>query len=68
LFDGIEEDAEFFFNNSYYLAKSDLSTTTCSNSITFCSSIENENAYGVQFHPEMSGEAGLILLKNFIEM
>ena len=68
LFEGIEESAEFFFNNSYYLAKSDLSTTTCSNTITFCSSLENENAYGVQFHPEMSGEAGLKLLKNFIEM
>jgi len=68
LFDGIEENAEFFFNNSYYLPKSDLSTSTCSNSITFCASIENENAYGVQFHPEMSGDAGLKLLKNFIEM
>ena len=68
LFEGIEESAEFFFNNSYYLPKSDLSTSTCSNSITFCASIENENAYGVQFHPEMSGEAGLKLIKNFIEM
>ena len=68
LFDGIEENAEFFFNNSYYLPKSNLSTSTCSNSITFCSSIENDNAYGVQFHPEMSGEAGLKLIKNFIEM
>ncbi len=68
LFEGIEENAEFFFNNSYYLPKSDLSTSTCSNSITFCASIENENAYGVQFHPEMSGEAGLKLIKNFIEM
>jgi len=68
LFEGIEENVEFFFNNSYYLPQSNLSTSTCSNTITFCSSIENENAYGVQFHPEMSGEAGLKLLKNFIEM
>jgi glutamine amidotransferase len=68
LFEGIDENAEFFFNNSYYLPKSDLSTSTCSNTITFCASIENENAYGVQFHPEMSGEAGLKLIKNFIEM
>jgi imidazoleglycerol phosphate synthase glutamine amidotransferase subunit HisH len=36
--------------------------------IEFCASIENENAYGVQFHPEMCGEAGLKVLKNFIEM
>lgn len=68
LFEGIEEDAQFFFNNSYYLPKSDLSTSTCSNTIIFCASIENENAYGVQFHPEMSGDNGLKLLKNFIEM
>ena len=68
LFKGIEDNTEFFFNNSYYLPESDLSTSTCKNRITICSSIENENAYGVQFHPEMSGEAGLTLLKNFIEM
>ncbi len=68
LFDGIDNNVQFFFNNSYYLPKSDLSTSTCQKTIGFCSSIENENAYGVQFHPEMSGEAGLKLLKNFIEM
>jgi glutamine amidotransferase len=68
LFNGIEENAQFFFNNSYYLPKSDLSTSTCKNNIKFCASIENENAYGVQFHPEMSGDVGLKLLKNFIEM
>ncbi len=69
LFNGIDVNTEFFFfNNSYYLSKSDLSTSTCQSVINFCSSIENENAYGVQFHPERSGEAGLTLLKNFIEM
>jgi glutamine amidotransferase len=68
LFDGINVDSEFFFNNNYYLPKSEFSTSTCQSTIRFCSSIENENAYGVQFHPEMSGDAGLKLLKNFIEM
>jgi len=68
LFEGIDDNAEFFFNNSYYLPKSDLSTSTCQSMIEFCTSIENENSYGVQFHPEMSGEAGLKLIKNFIEM
>ncbi len=68
LFEGIDDNAQFFFNNSYYLPKSDLSTSTCQSMIEFCTSIENENSYGVQFHPEMSGEAGLKLIKNFIEM
>lgn len=68
LFKGIEDKTEFYFNNSYYLSKSDLSTSTCQRQITFCSSMENENFFGVQFHPEMSGEAGLKLLTNFIEI
>jgi imidazole glycerol-phosphate synthase subunit HisH len=68
LFDGIDPNAEYFFNNSYYLPKSEISTTTCQSVVNFCSSIENENAYGVQFHPEMSGEAGLKILNNFLEL
>lgn len=68
LFTGIEDKTEFFFNNSYYLPKNDLTTSVRYKPIEYCSSIEKENAYGVQFHPEMSGEAGLKLLKNFVEM
>lgn len=68
LFNGIEDNSEFFFNNSYYLPKSKISTSTCGDNVVFCSSMEKEKFYGVQFHPEMSGDTGLRLLKNFIEM
>jgi imidazole glycerol-phosphate synthase subunit HisH len=68
LFNGIEDNTEFYFNNSYYLPKNELTTSTCQKNFSFCSSMENENSFGVQFHPEKSGEAGLMLLKNFIEM
>jgi glutamine amidotransferase len=68
LFEGIEDNTEFYFNNSYYLPKNGLTTSTCQKEFDFCSSMENENSFGVQFHPEMSGETGLKLLKNFIEM
>ncbi|HMN22903.1 MAG TPA: imidazole glycerol phosphate synthase subunit HisH [Ignavibacteriaceae bacterium] len=68
LFEGIDVNSEFYFNNSYYLPKNEDSTSLSKNNVDVCTSIENENAYGVQFHPEMSGEAGLKLLKNFIEM
>ena len=68
LFEGIYDNTEFYFNNSYYLPKNDLTTSTCKKNLSFCSSMENENSFGVQFHPERSGEAGLKLLKNFIEM
>jgi len=68
LFNGIEDNTQFFFNNSYYLPKSEISTSTCQKDIMFCSSMESEKFFGVQFHPEMSGDAGLRLLKNFIEI
>lgn len=68
LFNGINDNTEFFFNNSYYLPKSEISTSTYLQNIIFCSSMESGNFFGVQFHPEMSGEAGLRLLKNFIEI
>lgn len=68
LFNGIEDKSQFFFNNSYYLPKSEFSTSICQIEVDFCSSIENKNAFGVQFHPEASGAVGLRLLKNFVEM
>lgn len=68
LFKGIEDNSEFLFNNSYYLPVSEQSTSECRNGISFCASIESSNAYAVQFHPEMSGEVGLALLNNFLEI
>ncbi|HQF43650.1 MAG TPA: imidazole glycerol phosphate synthase subunit HisH [Ignavibacteriaceae bacterium] len=68
LFNGIDDETEFYFNNSFYLPKSELSTSTYFDKNICCASIENKSAYAVQFHPEMSGEAGLKLLQNFIEM
>lgn len=68
LFEGIEDKTEFYFKNSYYLPKSELSTSVCKKEVEFCSSLEKENFYAVQFHPELSGEQGLRLLKNFLEI
>jgi glutamine amidotransferase len=68
LFQGIEDNSEFYFNNAYYLPVSELSTSTCQRDVEFCSSLESKNFFAVQFHPEMSGEVGSKLLKNFVEM
>ncbi|MDT3695262.1 MAG: imidazole glycerol phosphate synthase subunit HisH [Ignavibacterium sp.] len=68
LFNGINDQSEFYFNNSFYLIKSDLSTSTYFEKNKCCASIEKDHAYAVQFHPEMSGDAGLKVLQNFIEM
>lgn len=67
LFNGIDTNSEFYFNNSYYLPENEFTTSVCKNKIVFCSSMENKFCYAVQFHPEKSGEAGMQILKNFVE-
>lgn len=66
LFDGIADKEYFYFVNSYYLP-----CDNC-NSLAkgfyggeFSAAISWRNFYGVQFHPEKSGEIGLKLLNNF---
>lgn len=69
LFDGIE-DKNFYFVHSYHASgcNSDDIETTCSYGYEFISSVNKGNVYGVQFHPEKSGDTGLQLLKNFAEL
>lgn len=68
LFNGIENGTKFYFDHSYYLPINICTTSVADNKASFSASVENGNYYGVQFHPEKSGEAGLQLLKNFIEL
>ncbi len=68
LFDGIKNGERFYFAHSYYLLPNEYTTSTSDNNINFTASLEKNNYYGVQFHPEKSGEAGLKILKNFIKL
>ncbi len=66
LFDGVD-DNNFYFVHSYHadkVAKEDVETT-CVYGYEFVASVNRENVWGVQFHPEKSGDTGLRLLKNF---
>jgi imidazole glycerol-phosphate synthase subunit HisH len=68
LFSGIKEGERFYYANSYYLPVGEFTTSYSTNSIDFTASMEKGNYYGVQFHPEKSSDAGLRVLKNFIEL
>lgn len=65
----IPSNAYFYFINSYVCKPKDDSIifgeTTYGE--TFCSVFEKGKVFGVQFHPEKSGNAGMQLLKNFLE-
>ncbi|RUM48835.1 MAG: imidazole glycerol phosphate synthase subunit HisH [Hydrogenothermus sp.] len=69
LFTDIKNSEFFYFVHSFYVVPEDskvvASTTDYINE--FCSSIQIDNIWAVQFHPEKSQKAGLKLIKNFVE-
>lgn len=67
IFDKIEDGPFFYFVHSYYVAPDDeaVIATTTSYGIEFTSSIQKDNIFACQFHPEKSQQVGLQLLKNF---
>ena len=68
LFKGIKQKEKFYFSNSYYLPVNELTTSVAENKIRFSASMERGNYYGLQFHPEKSGKAGLKVLANFLDL
>lgn len=68
LFNKISNYKNFYFANSYYVPKNDFTIAVTSYGNVFSAVVQKENFYGVQFHPEKSGKAGLQILKNFIEL
>lgn len=66
----IEEGAYVYFVHSYYLQaenEADVAATT-DYVVNIHAAAEHENIFATQFHPEKSGEIGLQILKNFIEL
>lgn len=69
LFSGIKDDSYVYFVHSYYAEKCDNAISFSSyDEIIFSSGIKKDNFYGLQFHPEKSGEVGEKILKNFVEL
>lgn len=70
LFSGLERDPYFYFVHSYHAWETDYkqSIGICEYGYKFPAVLKKDNVYGVQFHPEKSGDNGMKLLKNFCEM
>ncbi len=70
LFSGIGSGAYVYFVHSYYLKAADPSIVAASTwySTDIHASVERDNVFACQFHPEKSGEVGLAILKNFINL
>ncbi len=69
LFKGISDGTQFYFVHSYYADTEECFTIGKTQyGLVYASAVHAGNAYGVQFHPEKSGDAGLQLLRNFMRL
>lgn len=67
LFRGLSEETYMYFTHSYIAPSSEATIATTTHSVTFPCAVRVGNAFGVQFHPEKSSDAGSLILKNFVE-
>ena len=70
LFKGISENSFVYFVHSFYLHASErtIVTATTDYATLIDASVEKDNVFGCQFHPETSSATGLQILKNFIKV
>lgn len=66
---GIEPGEYFYFTHSYIAPDTPCTQATTVHSVTFPSVVAyRDRAFGVQFHPEKSSDAGALILRNFIDI
>ena len=69
LFEGIADGEFFYFTHSFAAPQTDAAIATTTHSVTFpCAVQVGPRAFGVQFHPEKSSDAGMRLLANFAKL
>ena len=70
LFRGIEEQAYVYFVHSFYLkaAEEEIVKASAEYGIHIHASVEKDNVFACQFHPEKSSDVGLRILTNFVEL
>ena len=69
LFEGVEKESFVYFVHSYYLDAEDknIVTSQIDYGVRVDASVEKDNIFAVQFHPEKSSETGLKILDNFLK-
>lgn len=71
ILDNISEYSDVYFVHSFVAQpkfETNILSATEYSDYMFCSSVKKDNIYGCQFHPEKSGEIGLSIIRNFIEI
>jgi imidazole glycerol-phosphate synthase subunit HisH len=65
---GLEPRAHVYFTHSFAAPVTEACVAATTHSETFAAVVEHDNVFGVQFHPEKSSDAGLQIIRNFLEV
>ena len=68
LFDGLEGGFAYFVHSYHAVPEEPVRVATTDYGCEITAAVWKENIFGTQFHPERSGEFGLRILKNFLEL
>jgi imidazole glycerol-phosphate synthase subunit HisH len=68
LFDGVDEGSQVYFTHSYAAPVTGDTSAITTYGAPFASAVERGHVFGVQFHPEKSGDVGLQVLRNFLAL
>ncbi len=70
LFKGIDQNSYVYFVHSYFLDAKDKNIVAAQTDygVKIDAAVEKDNVFATQFHPEKSGETGLKILKNFVDI
>jgi glutamine amidotransferase len=68
LFDGIPENEYIYLVHSFYAPLCDQTIAVSDYGGPYSAALENDNFFGVQFHPEKSGKPGARILSNFLKI
>jgi len=70
LYKDIPENSYVYFVHSYYLQadEPEIVRATCDYGVTIQASVEKDNVFACQFHPEKSSAVGMKILENFIKV
>jgi imidazole glycerol-phosphate synthase subunit HisH len=68
LLDGLTGGTQVYFTHAYAAPIAEETTAATSHGLRFSAAVERGRIFGVQFHPEKSGDAGLRVLKNFVQL
>ncbi|WP_417429166.1 imidazole glycerol phosphate synthase subunit HisH [Halpernia sp.] len=64
----ISEEDNFYFVHTYYCEMGNETSSVCDYILPFSATLEKNNFFGTQFHPEKSGDVGSKILENFLNL